>query len=352
MLLVFGCCFALCFGALATTGSILVVTGQDKLNDANAADPTEDVWHNNSNSTLPPLHLHTATPPYFRPRQFTDLGKVCTVTDVKHCWKTKTRNVYQKYRNGVYYDKYEEQEYCMDTYTYDFKVDTSLLKGDLLDELEAALSGPLTSKKDSKERKRDDKEEWDESCRQAGGDSNDDCHEGDWRTDDGTNGPAFDSFKPLRGLVRCWAPQNGLDESNLPSVYACGAGNEACIKINNPADEKGSKKDEADGEIIGGYVCLGVGSLCLVLAILMFCCASQQGAAGKRAQARHVPAAVPAPQPVPVPVAQPNMAVAQPITMPVAYAVQPTAMPTAYPAQSGYPAEPTAVPAAQAVPQV
>ena len=318
----------------------------------------------NSNSTLTPhfhLHLHTATPPHFRPRQFTDLGKVCTVTGVKHCWETKTRDaLYQKHRNGRY-QKYREQEYCMDTYIYYFKVNTSLLKGGFLlhTELNDALSGPLRSKKESKERdrRRDVEDEWEESCRQAGGDSNDDCHEGDWRTDDGTNGPAFNSFKPVPfassqvdDMVRCWVPNNGLDVSTLPGVYACG--NEACIKINNPADEKGSKKDQADGEIIGGYVCLGAGGLCLVLAILMFCCASQQAAAGKRAQARHVPAAVPAPQPVPVPVAQPNMAVAQPITMPVAYAVQPTAMPTAYPAHPGYPAEPTAVPAAQAVPQV
>ena len=154
----------------------------------------------------------------------------------------------------------------------------------------------------------------------------------------------------MKGLVRCWALRNGLDESTLPSVYACG--NEACIKINSPADEKGCKKDEADGEIIGGYACLGVGGFCLVLAILMFCCASKQASSGQRAKARHVLAAVPAPQPVTMPVAQPVMPVAQPVTVPVAIAVQPTALPTAYPAQPGYPAQPTAVPADQAVTEV
>lgn len=76
----------------------------------------------------------------------------------------------------------------MDTYIYDFKVDTTLLKDRFLltTELDFALSGLLlTSKEESNERDRDSsiQDEWNESCRQAGGDSNDDCHDGDWSTD-------------------------------------------------------------------------------------------------------------------------------------------------------------------------
>ena len=64
----------------------------------------------------------------------------------------------------------------MDTYIYDFKVDTTLLKDRFLltTELDFALSGLLlTSKEESNERDRDSSipDEWNESCRQAGGDS-------------------------------------------------------------------------------------------------------------------------------------------------------------------------------------
>ena len=61
----------------------------------------------------------------------------------------------------------------MDTYIYDFKVDTTLLKDRFLltTELDFALSGLLlTSKEESNERDRDSsiQDEWNESCRQAG----------------------------------------------------------------------------------------------------------------------------------------------------------------------------------------
>ena len=79
--LISGCVFTVAALGTLITGPILMVNGQDKLDEVNNADPDKD---------------------------FRDLGKACNVTGVKHCWSTDTRTIYNHCRNNNKYDCYDK----------------------------------------------------------------------------------------------------------------------------------------------------------------------------------------------------------------------------------------------------
>jgi len=299
-LLMLACALAVCALGTWIAAPILLANGYHELDEANKADPGKD---------------------------FTNLGQVCNITGVKHCWKT-TRERYNYdcdyWGNNC---RTRRANTCTDTYVYDFKVQMNTGKNE-------TNEWPSVYQSTKESNRRNGNSDDDESCTDLGGSSDNGCSNDN--NDRGNNGPAGSFGWPVSPggnplpLVRCWAPQDNMTESSLPSVYKCGS--PACVKINNPADDKNRDKNDADGNIIAGWVCLGAGGLSLALAVWVFCCACK--GAEKRASARHVPAAVR--PPVAMPVATP---VDPPAAVPMAHT--PMAMPVATPVDP-----PAAVPVA------